>query len=336
MSTSNTRRVSVDELRALTTAAILRAGAGEPAAAALCDALVTAEMDGLPNHGLARLGGFCDHIKINKVDGRAVPQVSTPQPAHVSVDAGNGLAHPAIEAGIAPAVAVALRQGIALLTIRRAYSAHVLGYHTERMARQGVMALGFANAPASIAPLGGKTKMLGTNPLSFAVPRDGDDPILVDQAASVIAKSEITDRAAAGEDVPLGWVLDSEGNPTTSAVEGLKGTMVPSGGYKGFNLAMLVEVMTACLTGGVTGVDCLPFADMTSAPMNLSQSFILIDMSASSSGAGGPLVDRIVEALATRGGRLPGQRRFRNRRKALAEGVLLSEALIARLRELAA
>ncbi len=149
------------------------------------------------------------------------------------MDARDGLAHVAIEAGLEPTAEAARGQGVASLIIHNASSAHVLGYHTERIAKQGFLVLGFANAPASMAPPGCAKPVFGTNPLSMALPRMNAEPILIDQAASTVAKSEIVDRAAAGESIPLGWALDVDGSPTTSSADALRGTMMPSGGAKG-------------------------------------------------------------------------------------------------------
>ena len=105
--------------------------------------------------------------------------------------------------------------------------------HFAKAAQRGVSPCLLAlstNAPASIAPVGGKKAVVGTNPISIAVPLEGDAAIIIDQSASVVAKSEISVRAKTGESIPEGWAFDAEGNVTTNAQEALKGTMAPSGG----------------------------------------------------------------------------------------------------------
>lgn len=324
--------LSTTALVELVREALTACGTAEPAANSVARALAAAEADGLVNHGLARAPSFCDSVAAGKIDGKATPEVSRPRPGIVEVDANHGFAHPAIEAGTDALIEAARAQGVAVLRIRRAYSAHVIGYHTEQIARRGALVLGFANSPASIAPPGGKRGVLGTNPISFAMPAGGDSVIVVDQAASVIAKSEITDRNAAGEALEPGWALDADGNPTLSAADALKGTMVPSGGYKGFNIAILVEMMAAVLSDGALGTEAPPFADMKSGPMNLAQTFIAFDVTEANKAKLSVLMDTIRQE----GGRVPGARRLSRRTSAETEGVSIPTTLYERMRAYAA
>jgi (2R)-3-sulfolactate dehydrogenase (NADP+) len=123
----------------------------------------------------------------------------------VRVDAGAGFAHPAIDAGFAALIPLAREQGLAMLAIYNSYNCGVLGYHTERLACEGLLAMGFTNAPASIAASGGRKPALGTNPWSIAAPNGaGGAAIVIDQSASIVAKSEVMKKARLGEPIP--WV----------------------------------------------------------------------------------------------------------------------------------
>lgn len=320
---AETTRLTLPALVTLVRDALVACGTAEPAASAVATALAAAEADGLMNHGIARAPSFCDSVRAGKIDGIAVPVVTQRRPGIIEVDANNGFAHPAIEAGTDALLEAAKSQGVAAMHIRRAYSAHVVGYHVERLARGGVLALGFANSPASMAPPGGKRGVLGTNPIAFAVPLADGSVMVVDQASSVIAKSEIVDRNAANEPLQPGWALDAEGQPTLSAADALKGTLLPSGGYKGFNIAMLVELMAAAFANSALGVEAPPFADMKSGPMNLGQTFIAFDFGADAAGKANGLVD----ALRAAGGRVPGSRRVAARAAAEEAGIVLPTAL---------
>jgi len=121
------------------------------------------------------------------------------------------------------------------MTVRNSYNCGVLGYHVEQLAEAGLVAIGFTNSPASIAPVGGKKPVIGTNPFALAVPNAaGGTKFILDQSASVVAKSEIMMRAQEGNSIPEGWALDSKGNHTSDPKVALKGIMSPCGGYKGF------------------------------------------------------------------------------------------------------
>ncbi len=219
-------RLTTVEIEALALEALVPGGATAANAAPLARAIAEAERDGIASHGLMYLPTYVEHLGCGKVDGRAVPVVDRPKPGVVTVDAATGFAQPAITAGEGPLLEAAMAQGIACLAIRNSYDCGVLGHHTERQALAGVVALGFANAPASIAPVGGRRPVVGTNPFSLAaLSGSGEALVVIDQSASVVAKSEVMKRARSGEPIPEGWVLDAQGNPTVDAEAGLKGAV---------------------------------------------------------------------------------------------------------------
>lgn len=330
-------RMTVDAIESLAAAALRRHGASDAQARALAAGLAGAERDGIRSHGLMYLPVYCEHLTCGKVVGAAVPVLSRPAPGSLVVDAGSGFAHAAIDLGLPDLIATARSQGIASLAIRNSYNCGILAYHTERIAAAGLVGLGFTNAPASIAPWGGRKAVLGTNPWSLAVPDGaGGARFVIDQSASVIAKSEVIKRSKSGEAIPEGWALDAEGRPTTDPVEGLKGTMVPSGGYKGVGAALLVEVFAACLAGATPGIQASPFSGPAGGPPRTGQFFIALAPEISSGGAFADRLGIVVEALgAETGGRLPGGRRAAARARIAAEGVEVDEATQAMLLRLA-
>lgn len=330
-------RMTVDAIEALAAAALGRHGANEVQAKALAAGLAGAERDGIRSHGLMYLPVYCEHLTCGKVVGGAEPVLTRPAPGSLVVDAGAGFAHAAIDLGLPDLIATARSQGIASLAIRNSYNCGILAYHTERIAEAGLVGLGFTNAPASIAPSGGRKAVLGTNPWSLAVPDGaGGARFVIDQSASVIAKSEVIKRSKSGEAIPEGWALDADGRPTTDPIEGLKGTMVPSGGYKGVGAALLVEVFAACLTGATPGIQASPFSGPAGGPPRTGQFFIALAPDISSGGAFAGRLGVVVEALgAETGGRLPGGRRAAARARIAVEGVEVDEATGAMLHRLA-
>ena len=144
------------------------------------------------------------------------------------------------------------RSPFAILTI-----VACLGITLGRLAAEGFLAIGFTNAPASIAPVGGRRPVVGTNPFSLAAPNgSGGAEVLIDQSASVIAKSEIMKHAREGLPIPPEWALDPDGRPTSDPEIALKGSMAPAGGYKGVSVALMVEIMAAAMSGAHIGCRC--------------------------------------------------------------------------------
>ena len=332
-----TVRLTTAEIEALALAALTRGGATAANAAPLARAIAEAERDGIASHGLMYLPTYVEHLGCGKVDGRAAPVLDQPKAGVITVDAATGFAHPAIVLGEGPLIVAARTRGIACLAIKNSYNCGVLGHHTERMAMAGLLVLGFTNAPASIAPIGGRRPVVGTNPFSLAAPDgNGGAAVVIDQSASVVAKSEVMKRARAGEPIPEGWILDAEGNPTVDAEAGLKGSMAPSGGYKGVGVGLMVELFAAAMTGATLGIDAAPFSGTAGGPPKTGQFFIAIDPGASSGGVFEERLSRLAEAIrAQEGARVPGTRRRAARERAALEGIAVDAALLARIEGLA-
>jgi (2R)-3-sulfolactate dehydrogenase (NADP+) len=316
------------EIQALAARALRGSGASPLQAEALARGVAAAEADGLASHGLAYVPTYCQHLGCGKVKKDAVPQ-ATVRGNVVRVDADSGFAHAAIELGFERMVPIAKASGIAALAVTHSYNCGVLGYHTEALASKGLVALGFTNAPASIAPWGGRKPLFGTNPWSLAVPSSqGGVAFVIDQSASVVAKSEVMKRQREGREIPAGWALDAHGDATTDPRAALAGTMLPAGGYKGVGSALLVEIFAACLTGAHLGIEASPFSGTAGGPPGTGQFFIAIEPAFT---AGDQFSARLASLIAAyaeiEGARLPGSRRRQAR--AMAEnGVIdVSEAV---------
>jgi (2R)-3-sulfolactate dehydrogenase (NADP+) len=292
------------------------------------------EADGVASHGLAYIPIYCEHVQCGKVDGVAVPVLDTPKPSVVTVDAATGFAHAAIDLGFQSLIPMAREQGVAVLAVKNSYNCGVLGVHTQRLAQVGLLGMGFTNAPASIAPVGGLTPVVGTNPFSIATPDgDGGVALLIDQSASAIAKSEIMKHSREGKEIPLGWGLGPDGAPTTDPDVALKGTMVPSGGYKGVGVALLVELMAAAMTGATLGINASPFAGTKGGPPKTGQFFIAISPEATSGGGFGERMAALANAFHDQdGARLPGDKRSAKRAQSAIDGVDVSSATLERIR----
>lgn len=328
MTTADTITLTLPDVERLTFAALRASGTSDANARSVTDSVVAAEAEGLHSHGLMRLPTYCEHVKCGKVDGRAEPTVRSQRSGAVTVDAGSGFAHPAIDLGFRELVPAARANGIAALAVTNSYNCGVVGYHVERLARQGLVALGYVNAPPSIAPWGGKKAFFGTNPIACAVPRKSSSPLVIDQSSSVVARGEVMLHAQQGKAIPEGWALDRDGKPTTDPKAALAGgSMLPTGGYKGAGIALMVEIMAAALTGANFSFNASSFADNKGGPPNTGQFFIAIDPAA----FGDAFPDRmetLIEAMCSEAGvRLPGSKREAARKRTAAEGITIKRTL---------
>lgn len=310
-------------------------GVSRMAAASVAKGLVAAEAAGQTSHGLRRVVAYVSQVRTGKVRGEAVPDVTRPRPAFLCIDAHHGFAFPALDLCVEHLVPLAREQGIAAAAIHRSHHAGVLALTVERLAEQGLMALMFANAPASMAPWGGKRALFGTNPIAFALPVPQQEPIVIDLALSKVARGKVMEAQQKGAPIPDDWALDPDGAPTTDANLALKGTMAPAGGAKGAALALMVEVLSASLTGANYSFEASSLFDDKGAPPALGHFIIAIDPQAS---AGSRVESRIAllaeEMIREEGVRLPGRRGQSLRAKAMAEGLDIDNTVMRSIEDL--
>ena len=296
--------------------------------------ILDAEYSGIKSHGFHYLPIYCNHLKIGKINGQAKPSFNKISSAALKVNADHGFAHTAIDLGLSSLFEMTSQESVAVMSIYNSYNCGVLGFHTKRIAEKGFIGLGFTNAPASIAPIGGMKAVVGTNPFSLAVPLDGQAQIIIDQSASVVAKSEISVRAKTGESIPEGWAFDSQGKVTTNAQEALKGTMAPSGGYKGFGTGLLVEIFTACIAGGNLGTKASSFAGEDGGPPSTGQFFIAIDAENFNSNYKESIQSLISSIIEQEGARLPGSKRQAAFQQNQNQDIEIADQLLERINQI--
>lgn len=329
-------RRSLTELETLAARAFTRSKTSEQNARSVARALVAADADGLSSHGLSRLAAYCDQALAGKVDGFAVPRASRPKPAVIGVDAASGFAFPALDAGFAAAIPAARETGLVAVAVGRSHHFGVAGHAVERLAGAGLVGIAFGNSPAAIAPWGGAKPLFGTNPIAFAWPRAGRHPLVIDLSLSKVARGKIMVAAQKGEAIPEGWALGADGRPTTDAKAALGGAMIPMGDAKGAALVLMVELLAVALTGSNFGWEASSFFDAKGPPPHVGQMFLAFDPSAFAPDAAAR-AEVVFQAMASQAGvRLPGDRRFKLREKAAADGVEVPDALLAEIERRAA
>ena len=322
--------LTLDEVDELARRMLVASGASALQAGATAHSIRAAEAEGIRTVGLSYLPTYCEHVRCGKVLGDAVPTVSQPRAATVVVDAGNGFCHPAFEAGEAPLVQATRACGVGVLAISHSYSAGVLGWFVERLAQQGLVAVMFANSSSLMVAWGGKRPFFGTNPIAWAAPRAGGDPVVADLSSSTVAWVTVNAAAQRGEPIPLGWALDVDGQPTTDAQAALAGSMTPAAGHKGSALALLVDVMSGGVAGSNFSHEASGFGGNAGGPPDVGQVILAIDPSATM-GAG--FVGRIeadLQAMVSEPGvRLPGDNRLASRAHTAVHGVEVPDDLMA-------
>ncbi len=299
--------ISLQEIETTVTVALERHGALPWVAAEVAKAVRKAEAVGNRICGLYYLESYCQQLRRGRVKGAAKPIVSRPRPATVMVDAQFGFAQAAFSRALPKAVIAAKQCGVASLAVGHAHTCTSLGFFTEQIALRGFIGLGMTNASPIVAPPGGKSRVIGTNPIAFSVP-DGDGGVAMqfDQSTTTVALGKITMAKAAGVSIPEGWAVDAAGQPTTDPEAALAGSLVSMGGYKGWGFGLMAEFLAAGLTGSAVSQDVKPLKAPEGPPHDLGQYYLLLDP-----GVSGAFFDRLKQVkdgvASDAGARMPGQ-----------------------------
>lgn len=330
-------RLTLAEAETLAATALRAAGANPEMAALTAAALVAAEAEGQGGHGLSRVPQYASFLAQDRADGAALPAVVAERGGAALVDARHGLAFPALDLAVREASARARAHGVAFIGITNSNHAGAMGLPVTALARQGLVALAFANSPAAMPVPGGRRPLMGTNPIAAAFPRREAAPLVIDMALSEVARGKIMLAAKAGQQIPLGWALDAEGQPTTDPKAALEGAMLAMGGTKGALLALVVELLCCALTGAAFGFEADSFFVAEGNRPRLGQALLVIDPGALAGEQA--FADRLEFLLAAMqadpGVRLPGSRRAGLADRAATAGVEVPAPLLAQLRALA-
>jgi delta1-piperideine-2-carboxylate reductase len=326
----------LDELAALLASVFERHGASPQVALCLARNCAAAERDGAASHGLFRVPGYVATLKSGWLDGRADPVVDTSRAGLIRVDAANGFAQPALAAATDAARAAARSGGVAVVAIRNSHHFGALWLDVEPFAREGFVAITYVNGYSRVAAFGGRDPVYGTNPMAFASPREGADPLVFDQASSAISFGDMRIAARDGRTVPPMSGVDRAGAATTDPAAILDGgALLPFGGHKGSSIAMMIEILAGALTGSSFSFEVDRSNYPTAETSCCGQLLILIDSTLNGAPPLAQRVARLCERLNRSGqSRLPGDHRYSKRREADISGIPIKVSVLAEIKSL--
>ncbi len=259
-------RIDLEQARELARRAAAAAGADERTAASLARATVAAEVANRPSVGFSHLFDYLDGFVAGRIAKSAQACAQYPAPTTIRVDAKTGIAQLGFDLEFDKLVEAAKLYGVSLFLQWNSYTVGELGYYTRRLAHAGLLSLACSNGPALVTTAKSGRPVYGTNPLSFAAPVPNGRPLVIDQASSATAFVNVRDAASRGESIPEQWALDALGEPTTDARQALHGMLLAFGGARGANIALMVEVLSAGLTGANWSLDAPAFQDGDDSP----------------------------------------------------------------------
>lgn len=302
------RLLDTGALQAWTAEVVRRLGTPQDIADDVAEVLVASDRRGIASHGTARLTQYVALVEAGVMDPVARPVTIRERPALVLMSAQNGWGHHACRVAVDLAIERARDTGTATVVVRRSNHYGIAGWYALRAAAQGFIGISLTNSSPLVAPTRSRQPLLGTNPIAVAAPAGRFGAFCLDMATSTVPRGRIEVAARRGWTLPVGWAIDAEGNPATTAEAALEGSLHPlggeevTGGYKGYGLAMVVELLTGILGGAAFGPNVVSLFSTHEGPADLGETFVVIDPAAIDDAPGGferrleTLLGRLVEA----------------------------------------
>jgi LDH2 family malate/lactate/ureidoglycolate dehydrogenase len=275
---------SYETHRAQLKAILLAWGMSEDNAETTADVLSWADLHGVDSHGMSMIPGYDRLRRDGRANMKARPRIIKETPVSALVDGDGGLGHVPARFAMQVAVHKAKAAGIAIAAVRNSAHFGATGYYTLMAANEGLIGMACTSASSiQVAPTFGKEAKLGTDPWSFAAPNADGPPFLLDMATTTVAAGRIRNKANEGLPTPPGWVLDKEGLPSTDPLVAREkgGFLTSLGGspenssYKGYGLAVMVNILGACLSGATLITD--PMHTKKPQGNDIGHCFIAID-----------------------------------------------------------
>ena len=248
------------------------------------DVLSWADLHGVDSHGISMIPGYDGLRRSERVKMYARPKIVRETPVSAVVDGGGGLGHVPGYFAMSAAIGKAKNAGVGIAVVRRSAHFGAAGYYSLMAARAGLVGMACTSAAGiQVAPTFGKQARLGTDPWSFAAPSADGVPFLLDMATTTVAAGRIRNKANEGLPTPDGWVLDAEGQPSNDPLVAKEkgGFLTSLGGspenssYKGYGLAVMVNVLASCLSGATLITD--PTHTKKPVGMDIGHFFMAID-----------------------------------------------------------
>lgn len=268
---------NVDYLKDKISSLLMAHGLEQEQARVTADCFVTADACGVKTHGLSVMRAHLN--KIDKGFYNLHPNIRIEKSTHsfAVVNSDNSIGPFSADYCMKLAVENAKKEGIFTVLSNNCNTYGPAFYYTKIAADEGLIGITCCNTPAAMAPWGSYEKLIGTNPFAAGIPGNTLGPLLLDFATSKVAKSKINQARLAGKEIPQDWALDVNGNKTTDPIEAIKGVVLPMADYKGYGIALVIDILSGMLSGAAYADGVNKFYSEDGKPMNVGQLFVAID-----------------------------------------------------------
>ncbi len=331
-------RFPAAKLRGWTEQVFQKVGVSKDDAAGLTDSLIEANLRGVDTHGITRmLCVYVERIERGMMKAKTELQVLRDRPSTALIDCKNSIGQVGSRVAMQTAIQKAKKTGTAFVATTHSNHYGAAAYWAMMAVEHGMIGFSSTNAPAVVAPTGGRTAMLGTNPFCIAIPAGAEQPPVLDLATTVVARGRILLHAKQNKPLEPGWAYDERGVPTVDPHAAVKGLLAPIGGYKGYGIALAIDLLCGVMTGSSYGSHFPGFlADNFERPTDVGSIFAVVDVeSFMELGAFKAAIDgalREMKACTKAEGvsriYIPGEIEFETKANRLKNGIPIPEAVV--------
>jgi len=273
---NNTITVDAKKLESLCVGVLLKAGVSAKLAKEVVHSLTATSLRGVDSHGIRLIPHYVEVVRLGRVNKKPAMKFKKTGGSTGNVDADHGFGINAGLLAMRKAIAMAKKSGIAAVSVGKSTHFSAAGIYALEAANHDMVGLAFTHSDALIVPHGGTAPVVGTNPIAFAVPCAGESPVILDMATSQISWNKLLMHRDEKKQLQSQWAVDREGVETFDPFSAIG--LLPMGGYKGYGLALMVEIFSSLLTGMPFGADISKMFPATSSRRNLGHFFIAIDI----------------------------------------------------------
>jgi LDH2 family malate/lactate/ureidoglycolate dehydrogenase len=250
-------RVPPAELHTLVESVFLSCGMDAADASLMTQSLVAADLRGVHSHGVLRVPDYVKKLTTGGVDPKGRPRIVRDNGACLVVDGGNSMGQIGTQFAMTAALGRAQTTGLCAAAIGGSNHNGALAFFAQQALPKNMIGIVTTNTSPTMVPTGSSERIMGINPLAVAIPAGDEPPMLYDAAFSASSHGKLRVYHQKGLTIPEGWALDADGKPTTDPSEGMNGSLLPIGGFKGMGLALIMGVLSTALSGADYGTELM-------------------------------------------------------------------------------
>ena len=273
-------RFPAQTLRVWTEQIFRKVGVSPEDAALLTDSMIEANLRGVDTHGITRvLCTYVKRIQVGVMSPKTNLKILRDHPSTALIHSYNSIGQVASNHAMRLTIEKAKKTGVAFVATTHSNHYGAAAYWAMMALEHGMIGFSSTNAPATVAPTGGRTALLGTNPFAIAIPAGKEQPVVLDLATTVVARGRIMLYAKQNKPLEPGWAFDERGLPTVDPHAALKGLLAPIGGYKGYGIGLAIDLLCGVMTGSNYGGHFPGFlADNMTEPTDVGSIFAAINV----------------------------------------------------------